>query len=123
MRFQADGIMINFCIFECYGDSSTLPLVWTGISFGYLVVLQVAAFVLAVLTRKVSIEVLNDWKWMVIIIYTTSAVLLVLGVITFALTSYAIVTETLFSGGLMLATTVFLVFQFVPKVQNDLCWC
>lgn len=65
-----------------------------------------------------QIKVLNDSREVAIIIYTTSAVLLALGVITFGLSSYLIVTEVLFSGGMMLATTIFLIFLFVPKVRS-----
>lgn len=90
----------------------------TGLGFSYLVFLQVVAFVLAVVTRNVNIKVLNDSKEMAIIIYVSSVVLLVLGVVTFSLSSYLIITETLFNGGVMLATTVVVFFLFVPKVCN-----
>ena len=63
------------------------------------------------------IKVLNDFIEVSIVIYTTSVVLLCLGAITFGLNSYLIVTETLFSGGIMLAATVGLFFLFVPKVS------
>ena len=92
------------------------PLVSAGVSLAYLVLLQVMAFILALATSKVKIKVLNDSKEMAIIIYTTSVVLLVLAIITFGLNSYSIVTEVLFSGGIMLATTIVLALLFVPKV-------
>ena len=82
----------------------------------YLVLLQVAAFVLAIVTRKVEIRVLNDSKEMSVIVYTTSAVMVVLTGITLGLNSYLIATETIFTGGVILATTVVLFFLFVPKV-------
>ena len=113
---QSTGITINFCTYECY--NGRLPsLIWTGLSFIKLVLIQVAAFVLALVTRKVMIKVLNDFIEVSIVIYTTSVVLLCLGAITFGLNSYLIVTETLFSGGIMLAATVGLFFLFVPKVS------
>ena len=114
---QNDGITINFCEYECY-NGRVLPLLLTGLAFSYLVLLQVIAFVLAVVTRKVKIKVLNDSKEMAIIIYTTSVVLLAQGIVTFGLSSYLVVTETLFNGGVMLATTVVVFFLFVPKVGN-----
>ena len=117
---QDDGITINFCEYECY-NGRVLPLLLTGLGFSYLVLLQVIAFVLAVVTRNVKIKVLNDSKEMAIIIYTTSVVLLVLGIVTFGLSSYLIVTETLFNGGVILATTVVVFFLFVPKVGNPFC--
>ena len=93
-----------------------MPLIWTAVSFVYLVLLQVAAFILAIITRKVKIRVLNDFKEVSIIVYITSVVLAVLAGITFGLSSYLIVTETLFTSGVMLTTTVVLFFLFVPKV-------
>lgn len=87
-------------------------------SFVNLVLIQVAAFVLALVTRKIMIRVLNDFTEVSIVIYTTSIVLLCLGGVTFGLNSYFIVTETLFSGGIMLAATVGLFFLFVPKVNR-----
>ena len=112
---QSNGITINFCVYECY-NGRVLPLLATGVGFSYVVLLQVVAFVLAVITRKVKIKVLNDSKEMAIIIYTSSVVLLAVGIVTFSLSSYLIVTETLFNGAVMLATTVVLFFLFVPKV-------
>ncbi len=82
----------------------------------YLISLQVAAVILAFKTRKVKIKVLNDSKYVAAIIYITSMVVVALIVITFALDSYIVVTEVLFSGGLILATTTFLGFIFIPKV-------
>ena len=78
--------------------------------------LQVAAVILAFKTRKVKIKALNDSKYVAAIIYITSTVI-VARIIAFALDYYIITTEVLFSGGLMLATTVFLGFIFIPKVS------
>ena len=68
------------------------------------------------MTRRVKIKVMNDSKSVAVIIYTTSVVLVALVIISFTLDSYIVVTEILFSGGIMLATTVFLAFTFIPKV-------
>ena len=79
--------------------------------------LQVAAVILAFTTRRVKIKVLNDSKSVAVIIYTTSVVLVALVIISFTLDSYIVVVqEILFSGGILLATTVFLIFIFIPKV-------
>ena len=88
-----------------------------GVEYVYLLVLQVAAVILTILTRKVKIKVLNDSKQMTIIIYTTSTVLLVLGVVTFIVNSRLVLQEVLNGFGIILATTVFLVLIFVPKVS------
>ena len=112
---QEDGITLHNCIYICFGFSTSL--VWVGIEYVYLLSLQVVAFVLAIITRKVKIKVLNDSKEMVIIVYTSTTIMIILGIITFALSSRLVLNEILFSGGVMVATTVFLTFVFVPKVR------
>ena len=114
LSFQDDGITINYCAWECY--NSPLPFIWLALEYGYMGLLQIAAVILAFTTRRVKIKVLNDSKSVAVIIYTTSVVLVALVIISFTLDSYIVVTEILFSGGIMLATTVFLAFIFIPKV-------
>lgn len=84
--------------------------------YAYLFLLQAAAVILAFKTRKVKIKELNDSKSVAAIIYITSIVMASLMIITFASDGYIVVAETLFSGGIMLATAVFLGLTFVPKV-------
>ena len=81
-----------------------------------MISLQVAAFILAVITRKVKIKVLNDFKEMTLIVYTTASIMLVMCIPTFTPIPGFIGSEAVFSGGLILATTVFLTFLFIPKV-------
>ncbi len=111
---QDDGIRIEFCAWECY--NSMLPFFWVAMEYVYLFLLQAVAVVLAFKTRKVKIKELNDSKSVACIIYVTTIVMSVLMIITFASDGYIIVTEALFSGGIMLATAVFLGLTFIPKV-------
>ena len=106
---------MNNCIYTCYGFDASL--VWVGVEYVYLLIIQVAAFVLAVLNWKVTIKVLNDAKEMMVIVYTSSVILIVLGVFTFVLGTRLILNETLFNVGIFIATTVFLSFTFIPKVS------
>ena len=77
--------------------------------------LHFAAVILAFTTRRVKIKVLNDSKSVAVIIHTTSVTLVALVIISFTLDSYIVVVqEILFSGGILLATTVFLTFIFIP---------
>ena len=101
-------------MYQCYGFS--IPLVWVAIECVYLFSLQVAAFVLAILIRKVKIKVLNDSKEMLIIVYSTSAIQVVLLVITFAIDTRLILNQVIFCLFEMAGTTIFLIFVFVPKV-------
>jgi len=112
-----DNITINYCIYECYGAKSYLPLAWTGVEFFYLITLQAVALVLAIANRNVKIEALNDFKEMSIIVYTITIMLIPLLAITYGVSMYTTISEVFFSGAIMLATTVFLFFTFVPKVS------
>ena len=111
---QSDGISIVYCAWECY--NTLTPFIWLALEYVYLGLLQVIAVILAFNTRKVKIKVLNDSKAVAVIIYTSSVVLVALVIVSFALDSFIVVTEVLFSGGILLATTVFVGFIFVPKV-------
>jgi len=109
-----EGISIVYCAWECYNNLT--PFIWLALEYVYLGLLQVIAVILAFNTRKVKIKVLNDSKSVAVIIYTTSVVLVALVIVSFALDSFIVVTEVLFSGGILLATTVFVGFIFVPKM-------
>ena len=85
--------------------------------FLYLIILQIMALILAIVNRKVKIEVLNDFKEMSIIVYTITILFIPLFAITYGVSSYTTISEAFFSGAIMLATTVFLFFTFVPKVS------
>ena len=82
-----------------------------------MISLQVAAFILTVITRKVKIKVLNDFKSMTLIVYTTTSVMVVMCIVIFSPYFGFISNEAVFTGGIMLATTVFLTFLFIPKVS------
>ena len=78
--------------------------------------IQLAAFILMLATRKVKIKAFNDFRETTAIIYTTSIIMVVLAGVTFGLSSFIIVTEVLFSGGLMLGSYVVLFCIFGIKV-------
>ena len=83
-----------------------------------MALLQLIGFILAVQTRKVKIKALNDSKYVAAIIYVTSIVLVVLVLVTFALSRFLTIAEVFFSGMLMLGTTAFLSLIFIPKVRG-----
>lgn len=109
------GVRIEFFTWECYSSNA---FYWLIVIFVYLVFLQVIGFILAVRTRKVKIKALNDSKFVAAVIYVTSIVLLLMVVVTFALSRYRNVAEVVFSGALMLGTTAFLCLMFVPKMAS-----
>ena len=86
------------------------------IFFVYLGFLQLIGLVLALRTRKVKVKVLNDAKYIITLVYVSSIVLVIIAIVRFTLESMMHVSEVLYSGGLLLATTVFLSLTFVPKM-------
>ena len=86
--------------------------------FVYLALLQIVGIILAIQTRKVKIKVLNDSKYIAALIYISSLVLIVLAIITFTLDSLINVSELIYCGCLLLATTAFLCLTFIPKVHK-----
>ena len=86
------------------------------ILFVYLGFLQLVGVVLALRTRKVKIKVLNDAKYIITLVYISSIVLILIAIIRFTVGSMIHVTEVFYSGGLLVATTVFLSLTFIPKM-------
>ena len=109
---------MNNCVYECYGFS--VGLAWVAVEYIYLLMIQVAAFVLAILNWRVKIKVLNDSKEMMAIVYISSGIMIILGIFTFALGLRYILIEAVFCLGIMIATTVFLSLTFIPKVRKIL---
>ena len=90
--------------------------IFLGILYGYKMLLQVIALVLAFSTRKVKVEGLNDAKYIAAAIYVTSIVLAVIIVATYALNDFANAFPALFCTGFFIGTTSILGLVFVPKV-------
>ena len=84
--------------------------------FAYLALLEIVGIVLAFQTRKVKIPILNDSKYVAALIYISSLVLVVLLLITFAVSEYLNTIAGVFYGGILILATCFLGFIFVPKV-------
>ena len=83
----------------------------------YLGLVQLTAIILATQTRKVtSVKALNDYNYIVALVYICSAGLTITGGVTLALGALINVNEIVFSGSLILATTLFLSLTFIPKV-------
>ena len=105
---------IEFRVWQCSADNNTDIVV--AIIFCYLILLQVAAIVLAIQTRRVKIKVLNDSKYIIALIYISSITVLVIGVVQFVLGAVININELIVSGAFFIATTSFLSLTFVPKV-------
>ena len=116
---QVSDIVENYSVWKCYA-AGTLPFILDIIIFIYLSLLQFVGIILAFQTRKVNITALNDSKSITALIYISSIVLVVIVLITFILRSYINISAAVFSGGIIVLATFFLVLIFVPKVSVSL---
>ena len=114
---QISDIVEKYSVWRCYAVG-TLPFILDIIIFVYLGLLQFVGIILAFQTRKVNVTVLNDSKSIATLIYISSIVLVVIVLITFILRSYINVSAAVFSGGILILATFFLVLIFVPKVST-----
>ena len=99
-----------------YICSSTARDIFLGILYGYKMVMQVIALVLAFINRKVKVKGLDDAKYIAAAIYVTSIVLAVVIVATYSLKDFVNAFPTLFCTGFIIGTTSILGLVFVPKV-------
>ena len=106
-------VITDYFIYVC---DSTIRDKILGILYGYKMVLQVIALVLAFSIRKVKVKGLNDAKYIAAATYVTSIVLAVIIVATYTLKDFVNAFPTLFCTGFLIGTTFILGLVFVPKV-------
>lgn len=114
--FQALGVRKMNFIWVCYQPGSSAFYCDLFI-FLYLGILQIVGLIFAFQTRKVKIPILNDSKYVTALVYISSVVFVSLVLVTFLLQAYINISNGIFSGGIMLLATIFLILMFVPKVQ------
>lgn len=78
---------------------------------------QAAAVFFAIKTRKVKIKVLNDAKWISLIVYVTSVVLTGLLISAIALNNFINADAAVYSSCIILVAGIVLVILFIPKVS------
>ena len=122
--FQPNDVREDNYILMCYGPS-TPAFYLRALIFAYLAVLQIVGIMLAFQTRKVKFPGLKDSKFIAIIIYISSLVLVVLIVNAFVLSPYLNTSGSLHALGVMILTTTILALIFLPKViyYNDMSMC
>ena len=106
-------------VYFTYICSSTGRDIFLGVLYGYKMVLQIIALVLAFTIRKVKVKGLNDAKYIAAAIYVTSIVLTVIIVSTYSLKEFINGFAALFCTGFFIGTTFILGIIFVPKVGGD----
>ena len=105
-------------LYFTYICSSTARDIFLGVLYGYKMVLQVIALVLAFATRKVKVKGLDDSKYIAAATYVASIVLAVIIVATYSLREFVNAFPALFCTGFLIGTTVILGLVFVPKVGD-----
>ena len=101
-----------------YVCDSKVQNIVVGLNYGYKMVLQFIALVLAFLTRKVKVKGLDDAKYIAATVYFITIVSVVLAICFFTISDDRINTYTTLScTGLVIATTVVLMLVFIPTVS------
>ena len=114
---QSSDVREEYSVWRCY-ETGSVPYYFDVMIFIYLALLQFVGIILAFQTRRVKINILNDSKAVASLVYISSIVLVVIVLVTFILRSYINVSAALFSGGIFVLATFFLLLMFVPKVSN-----
>ena len=97
-------------------ESGSVPFIFDLLVFIYLGLLQFVGIILAFLTRKVKINVLNDSKSVTALIYISSISCIANALIAFTSRGYINVRVGVFSGLIISLATTFLAIIFIPKV-------
>ena len=108
--------MDRITLYFTYTCNSTHRNIFLGVLYGYKMILQIIALVLALSTHKVKVKGLDDAKYIAAAIYVTSIVLAVIMVATYSLKNFVNAFPALFCIGFLTGTTSILGLVFVPKV-------
>ena len=87
-----------------------------GLLYSYKCVLQVFALYFAFQTRKVKVKGLNDAKYIAVMVYVVTIVLVTTLVSNIALTDYVNIHTVVYCVGLAISGSVILGLTFIPKV-------
>jgi len=113
---QVLEITTNYFVYIC---SSKARDIFLGVLYGYKMLLQVIAILLAFTTRKVKVKGLDDAKYIAAATYVTSIAWAVTIVSTYSLKEFVNGFAALFCTGFFIGTTFILALIFVPKVQES----
>ena len=110
-----NGTLHKFVVFNTLKDASSI---WVALLFGYLGLLQFSSLILALMNRKITIRAVNDSREIRTLVYITSFIVLEMSIMYFAVGDFNNTSISVHIGHLLAATTVVLLFIFVPKVCN-----
>jgi len=112
--FQVLSITTLYLTYVCNSTARDISL---GILYGYKMVLQIIALVLAFSIRKVKVKGLNDAKYIAAAVYVTSIVLAVIVISNYTLTEFVNGFVAVVCTGNFIGTSFILGLVFVPKVR------
>ena len=110
----------RYFIYTC---SSTARDYTQGALYGYKVVLQLATVIMAIKTRKVKIQGVNDYREVVLATYISSFVLMIIFIFNIFVADQLNLYTMFTSFGLFVGATAIMVLVFVPKVTISSCCC
>lgn len=99
---------------------SSTEIYWITVLFAYKFVLQGIGVFLAFSIRKVKIKGLNESREVSAILYTTTVITVAVCIVTLVFGDYINVDGGTYGLGISTATTLVLVFLFIPKVSPPL---
>ena len=82
-----------------------------------LVLVELAALILAIKTRKIKIKILNDSKEISVIVYVTTVATVEASVVALILQGFDTLSESLLSSAFFIITTTILGLVHIPKVD------
>jgi len=100
-----------------YLCNSTAREVFLGILYGYKMVLQIIALVLALSTHRVKVKGFNDAKYIAAVIYVTSIEVALIIISIYTLSGFVNGFVAVIGSVDFLGTTLTLGLVFVPKVR------
>jgi len=112
---QIRGVEYHYFIYIC---SSTGRDIMLGVLYGYKALLQVATVVMALKTRKVKVQGLDDYREIVMATYLTCFVLVINLIVNYTVEDQINTFTAVTSLSFFIGTTAIVVLVFVPKVTS-----
>ena len=119
-NLQEDNVLHDSHNLVCQGPRD---LYWIIALYAYILITQFVSVFLAFKTRKVKIKALNDARYITVIIYATTIIVVVMIVCAVLLSDHLNADGAVFGGLLYIFTTIVLSVLFIPKVLQILAIC
>lgn len=110
---QEDNVLHDSHNLVCQGPRD---LYWIIALYAYILITQFISVFLAFKTRKVKIKALNDARYITVIIYATTIIIVVMIACAVLLSDHLNADGAVFGGLLYIFATIVLSVLFIPKV-------